>query len=217
MLRCFHQKWSELPTVWLDTETTGVVPGADGVVQFGIARFSAGGRFVDSESWLVNPGRPIPASATEIHGITDEMVRDAPPLAEVLALPRVRELLDGAQPGAYNATFDAPMLPGLFDRDWPWLDSLTLVRLVDRYAKGKGRHKLATVCARHGIALGEHAHDAGADARAAGELFYKLAPGVRDMPGQLGNALRWFEIQRTEEWHRFNDWRARQPPQQETA
>jgi DNA polymerase-3 subunit epsilon len=102
MLAHFHKRWRELPLVVIDTETTGVVPGVDDVVQLGIARFPSDRELLPSVgSWLVNPGRPIPPEATAIHGITDDMVRDAPTLVEVLA--HARELLKDAQPCAYNA------------------------------------------------------------------------------------------------------------------
>lgn len=215
MLSFFHKKWRELPIVVVDTETTGVVPGADGVVQIGLARFEPERPGVPAEvrTYLVNPGRPIPAEATAVHGLTDDMVVGAAALADLFAQPTVKEMLDGAQPLAYNAPFDrAFMPPGVFDRDWPWFDALTLVRLVDRYAKGKGRHRLELACQRHGVELPK-AHDAGSDARAAGELFFRLVEKDRRLvPEHLGDALRWFELQRAEEWHRFNDWRARQPP-----
>lgn len=215
MLKHFHRPWREIPQVWIDTETTGVTPGVDAVVQLGVARFEPDGT-CETRSWLVNPGRPIPPEATAVHGITDEMVCDAPPLVSVLmgAEFEFEALIRDAQPGAYNAPFDQSMLPrGLFDRDWPWLDSLTLVRLVDRFVKGPGRHKLGAACARHGIDL-PLAHDAGADARAAGELFRKLASDGTGVPPTLGAALHWFELRRAEEWFRFHEWLSRQPPRE---
>jgi DNA polymerase-3 subunit epsilon len=213
MLQNFHKRWRELPLVVVDTETTGVIPGVDAAVQIGLARFELEQGCVASKAWLVHPGRAIPETATAIHGITDAMVAEAPHIANVLASKEARELYEGVQPVAYNYMFDRAFVPAVaFDRDWPWLDSLTLVRLVDRFVRGKGRHKLEAACERHGVKL-EKAHDAGADARAAGELLFKLADDA-GVPEYLGDALKWFELQRTEEWHRFNDWRARQPPQE---
>jgi len=215
MLSNFHKRWREIPIVVIDTETTGTVPGVDGVVQLGIAKFSTDRELLPYVfTTLVNPGRPISAEASAVHGITDAMVQGAPTLADVFATELVRELLKGAQPLAYHAPFDSAFMPpGVFERDWPWFDALTLVRLVDRYARGKGRHKLEAACERHGVKL-EKAHDAGHDARAAGELFFRLLdePNAPKVPEYLGDALKWFEAQRVDEWHRFNDWRARQPP-----
>src|ERR1041384_751619 len=147
MLKYFNQQWDTVPVCMIDTETTGVQPGRDRTVQVGLVRFENGAP-VGSFSSLVNPGIPIPASATAIHGITDAHVAGAPPLAEVFAPPQAVKLLEGAQYAAYNASFDRYFIPPIGD-DWsyPWADSLSLVRKVDRYARGKGRHRLGAACA----------------------------------------------------------------------
>ena len=74
-----------VPVVSLDLETTGLRVRADRIVQIGaiqsqdeLARFAA----------LVRPGVPIPAASTRIHGITDEMVKNADELP--LVMPRLR-------------------------------------------------------------------------------------------------------------------------------
>jgi DNA polymerase-3 subunit epsilon len=215
MLTLFSRKVLEVPTIWLDTETTGLDPNADGVVQLGAARFEPGVSEPTVRTWLVNPGRQMPPEATAIHGITDAMVADAPRLATVLSSEEFQGMLEGALPGAYNARFDRAFLRGVCDQDWPWLDSLTLVRLADRYVRGKGRHKLEVACQRHGVDIGT-AHDAGADARAAGLLFCSLLTHteLKHVPRTVGDLLLWLEIQRAEEWHRFAEWRSRQPPQE---
>jgi DNA polymerase-3 subunit epsilon len=217
MLTLFSRNVLDVPMVWLDTETTGTVPGTDSVVQLGVARFEPGQGEPVFRSWLINPCRAIPPEATEIHGITDDMVAETPRLISVLLSQEFRNLVEGAVPGAYNAAFDQAFLPQLtiFERDWPWLDSLTLVRRADRYVRGKGRHKLEAACKRHGVDLGT-AHDAGSDARAAGLLFCALLthPDLTHVPRTVGDLLLWLEIARAEEWHRFTEWRSRQPKQE---
>jgi DNA polymerase-3 subunit epsilon len=220
VLTLFARNVLDVPMVWLDTETTGTDPGTDGVVQLGIARFEPG-KEPTVRTWLVNPGREIPEEAIAIHGITNAMVEDARSLFSVLISTEFRDLTEGALPGAYNAAFDRAFLsashglsakPAILANDWPWLDSLTLVRLVDRYVRGKGRHKLAAACQRHGVDLGT-AHDAGADARAAGLLFCALLthPDLKRVPRTVGDLLLWLEIERAREWHRFTEWLSRQP------
>lgn len=95
-------------------------------------------------------------------------------------------------------------------------DALSIVRKVDRYAKGKGRHKLAATCERHGIALPE-AHNAGADARACGELLFKIGRALFPKNYTLGQALGWCRRAEAEEWFRFNEWLSRQPPLESVA
>ena len=66
-----------------DLETTGVRTDFDQIIEISAIKVQdhqAGAQF----STLVNPGRRIPPGATKVNGITDEMVKDAPPLEKVL-------------------------------------------------------------------------------------------------------------------------------------
>lgn len=213
LLKQFNRPWRECAIAVLDVETTGLRPGIDRVVEVGLARFECG-NFVESVGSFVNPGMPIPEEATAIHGITDEMVADAPSLDDVLLNPAWPGLARNAQPAAYNATFDRVFIPPWFSTmDWYWLDLIPIVRHVDRYERGKGQHKLAAACARHGVELG-NAHRAVDDARAAGELFYKLADELYKRRGKavetLGDLLLWTRQAQAQEWFRFNHWVARE-------
>lgn len=87
----------------LDTETTGFQPGVDAVLEVAGVRTSLAEGILHRESWLVNPGRPIPADATEIHGIRDEDVAGAGSLED--ALGRLYEQPFDAWV-AHNAAFD---------------------------------------------------------------------------------------------------------------
>lgn len=204
LLRFFNSPWNEVSSAWVDFETTGKQPGIDRAVSAAVARFE-NGVCVGSVSSLLNPGVPIPAEATAIHGVTDEMVKNAPTVEEWFDRDEVKVMLTGSQPGAYNAGFDRHFMPvgALVDHSWPWLDSLSMVRFVDRYAPGKGRHRLEVAAARHGVSL-HNAHDAESDARAAGELFYLL--GQRIFVGEswtLGKVLERQRIHEAREWARF--------------
>lgn len=216
MIKFFNQRWDTVPIVVIDTETTGLRLGRDKAVSVGLVRFENGevvGRF----SSLVRPGIPIPATATAIHKITDSMVDGAPTIDDVFADSRVVALLDGAQPSAYNASYDRYfVVPFGENWDWPWLDGLSLVRKVDKWAKGAGRHKLEATCARHGIPL-TAAHDAEADALAAGQLLIKLAKSEFPPGYTLGQALDWQRRAEAASWFDFNSWLSRQPPREEKA
>ena len=67
----------------IDLETTGLDATRDAAVAVAVVPFR-GGEPIGGYETLVNPGRPIPAASTRIHGITDEMVTAAPRLGEVL-------------------------------------------------------------------------------------------------------------------------------------
>lgn len=223
MLKLFNSKWNEVPTVWLDVETTGTVPGVDAAVQVALVRFEAQVP-VERFSSLINPERTIPAEVVAIHGIDDERVKDAPTIDDVMARPEVLRLLAGAQLGAFNAEFDRRFIPPaalcVDDKEgwrWPWFDSLSWVRFVDRFVRGAGRHKLSAACERRGIVL-ENAHDAASDAQAAGVLFYRviaeaLAKEEFGAP-TVGELLRRQRDIDSGEWFRFCDWLSRQPPRE---
>jgi DNA polymerase III epsilon subunit-like protein len=94
-------------TKYLDTETTGLSPArGDAVVEVAIVD-GTGHVLLDT---LVNPGQSIPWQASSIHGITDDMVRGAPTLSQLM--PRVLEIVAAEQVVIYNARFDAPFFPG---------------------------------------------------------------------------------------------------------
>jgi DNA polymerase-3 subunit epsilon len=69
--------------VAIDLETTGLDAGRDAAVAVAVVPFR-GGEPIGGYETLVNPGRPIPAASTRIHGITDGMVAAAPPFGDVL-------------------------------------------------------------------------------------------------------------------------------------
>jgi DNA polymerase III epsilon subunit-like protein len=178
----------------------------------GLARYEAGKLVAQLESTL-DPGIPILPEAAAIHGITDDMVKGAHSPEEFFDQPYVREIMAGAQPGAYNAPFDRNFMPVnvLPDDCWPWLDAMVVTQVVDQYARGAGRFKLTSACERHGIPLA-NAHSALADATAAGALFYTLLRLVNGGPLMpLGRCLTWIESERAKQWYEFHNWMSKQP------
>src|SRR5580693_5381568 len=76
--------WIDLPIALVDLETTGRDASIDRVVEVGIV-IARGGQIVERRNWLVNPGRPISPEASEVHKITDDVVRDKPPFGQIVA------------------------------------------------------------------------------------------------------------------------------------
>lgn len=70
--------------VVFDLETTGVNPETDDIIEISAVKV-CGHEITDEYSTLVNPGRHIPAGATAVNGITDEMVADAPDIGTAIA------------------------------------------------------------------------------------------------------------------------------------
>ena len=72
----------ERPLCVFDLETTGIQVVHDRIVELCIVKVMPDNER-RSKVWRVNPGRPIPAGASAVHGITDEMVADCPPFADI--------------------------------------------------------------------------------------------------------------------------------------
>jgi DNA polymerase-3 subunit epsilon len=86
----------------LDTETTGLRRGE--ICQIAIIK-SDGNILLDT---FVKTKEPIPESLIPVHGITDEMVKNAPSWPELV--PQVKEILDGQLLVVYNAVYDRSMM-----------------------------------------------------------------------------------------------------------
>ena len=102
------------PLAFIDIEATGSNVSADRIVEIAIVKvLPDGNRTVKRK--IINPLLPIPASITEIHGITDEMVKDAPTFKQ--AAHEIRQFLDGCDLSCYNAyRLDIPMFMEEFIR-----------------------------------------------------------------------------------------------------
>lgn len=96
------------PLAFIDLETTGVNLGTDRIVEIAIVKILPdGSRSVKRK--LVNPEMPIPKGASDVHGITDEMVKDAPAFKQLAH--ELKQMLDGCDFAGYNSNrFDIPLL-----------------------------------------------------------------------------------------------------------
>jgi len=177
----------ERDLIVLDTETTGLSPTRDRVVQLGLAHFR-GGELLAKRAILVNPGIPIPAETTAIHGIGDDAVSDA--LRFGAAFSRLCDGLpvQSALLCAHNAQFDQPFLMAELVRDgsvaqWiagDWLCSLALAKAIRGVGKYERGYRLTDLCEKIGIEFDGAAHDAANDAEASGRLLYALTKWLPD-------------------------------------
>lgn len=92
---------------FIDVETTGLSPRTARVCEVAAINFRGAER-VGTLAELVNPGMPIPAEVTLIHGITDSMVKDSPSFGEVA--PRLLAMLENSIIVAHNSEFDLKFL-----------------------------------------------------------------------------------------------------------
>ena len=176
--------WYEGPLAAFDTETTGVDVETDRIVSASVVVQEGPAVRPRVSRWLVNPGVPVPASATAVHGLTDEHLqrngRWPAPVMEEIARALAEQAAAGRPLVIMNAPFDLTMLDRELRRHRAssldrWFDSTPLLVLdprvldkhLDRYRKG--RRTLTDLCAHYGVTL-EGAHDAAADATASLEL-----------------------------------------------
>ena len=198
---------SDLTYVVFDSETTGLRPSqGDEVVQISGLRI-VDKRILVDESFdeLVNPGFPIPPASTRFHGITDDMVAEAPPVAEVLQ--RFAEFTAGSILVAHNAAFDMKFLKLKEESsgvsfDNPVLDTLLLSFVMQ---PNHSAHTLDAIAARFGIEIPPEArHTARGDALSTAEVFLRMldtlpSQGILTLRHAIDATNQVFEIRRMQE------------------
>lgn len=165
-----------LPFVIFDTETTGLDPARDEIVQIGAVR-ALNGRLVSGETFetLVDPGRPIPAVASRVHGITDEMVSGK--LSPRTAVAAFDFFSRGEILVAHNAPFDMALVSrhariGAFDG--PVLDTVLLSAALFGESE---THTLDAIAERLGVSISAVArHTAMGDAVATAQVLLHMIP-----------------------------------------
>ena len=159
--------------VVFDIETTGLSKEKEMITEIGAVKV-ADGKIIDRFSTFVNPQRPISAEITKLTGITDDMVKDAPTIENIL--PEFLKFCEDTVLVAHNASFDTGFIriaaerAGLGELHHTIVDTLELARaLLPELSK----HKLDIVCEHLGVTLNGH-HRAVNDAEATAEVFIKF-------------------------------------------
>jgi len=167
-----------LTYVVFDTETTGLQPNKDEIVQIGAVRV-VNGKIVPGEviDQLVNPGMKIPTASTKVHKINDAMVANAPDIHT--AGRRFHTFARDAVVVAHNAPFDMAFLrrhgqeSGL-NWDHPILDTVLLSAVL--FGTNE-LHTLDALCERLGVSIQPALrHTALGDAQATAEVLCKMLP-----------------------------------------
>ena len=210
--------WHARDWLVVDVESTGLDIDTIGIVELGAAIFRGGEPLMEhSQSTLINPGMPIPAEASAIHGITDADVAGAPSIeaaapALLHAIGQVGAVLAYNGIG-YDFLILSRLVPGFRDackalvaRGGCILDPLIVVREAGRYWRGKGRHRLTAVRDRLGLPV-EEEHRALGDCLTAGRVLWSLRGELPDDPRA---AQRWCVSRKKEQDERFAAWLAGQ-------
>jgi len=96
------------PLAFIDLETTGINLATDRIIEIAIIKVLPDGKRSIKRK-LINPGMPIPKQSSDVHGITDEMIKDAPAFKDVAH--ELKQMLDGCDIAGYNSNrFDIPLL-----------------------------------------------------------------------------------------------------------
>jgi ATP-dependent DNA helicase DinG len=178
--------------VALDIETTGLDPQTDVIIEIGACRFS-GHRIEDEFTTLVNPGRHIPEFITGLTGISDEMVRQAPQLREVL--DELAAFIGDLPILGHNIQFDLAFFRKykLFELN-EHIDTFDLASILMPSAS---RYNLGSLVQQLGIALPAN-HRALDDARATQAVYQRLFARAHELPLELlaeivrhGEPLEW--------------------------
>ncbi len=126
----------ERPIVYFDIESTGVETETARIVELACIKYNVDGT-QEEKTILVNPGVPIPIEASDVHGITDEIVKDKPFFKQYAQA--IRNWFDGCDLAGFNSdNFDIPLLSAEFERsglegiNWNpnLLDIMKLYRLL---------------------------------------------------------------------------------------
>jgi len=173
-----------------DIETTGLSPVFGRIVEIGAVKFRLDGTVLDTIDQLINPGCPIPAEVTAIHGIHDGMVRGKPAITEVL--PKFIEFLGSSDRilMAHNAAFDVRFLSAAMSRmrlAAPRHAIIDSVQLSRHRLNGIRNHRLETI-AQHFAITEITEHRATSDADVLKNIFLhlmNLRPRIDSQEGLL--------------------------------
>ena len=165
--------------VSLDIETTGLDPKNDSIIEIGAVKFN-GNRVLDEFSTLINPRKPINSFITNLTGITNAMVMNAPLLADVY--PQLETFIGDHPILGQNVGFDISFFQryGAFKAN-PVIDTYELAAVLMPSAP---RYGLGSLCHQLGVILSE-AHRAINDARATMGVYNKLYEKLFQLPIDL--------------------------------
>lgn len=158
--------------VVFDLETTGFSPTRNRIIEIGAVKVE-NGKITERYSTFVNPGVKIPKRITELTGINDDMVKDAPDIRDVL--PQFLEFCKGCILVAHNAGFDYSFLCAKGEElglstEFSVVDTVGIARVLFPH---QAKYTLDSVAKVLKISLVNH-HRAVEDAEATAEIFEKM-------------------------------------------
>lgn len=178
--------------VSLDLETTGLDPNRDAIIEIGVVRFT-GSRIEGTWETLVNPGRPVPAFVSQLTGINDSMLTNAPRFRNVML--ELEGFVGDSPILGHNIAFDTSFLKrqGMFKENLT-LDTYDLASVLMPSAS---RYRLNALASVLGVFPG-NAHRALDDAKTVHQVYLRLLDFIYKLPSPLvdeivrmGEDLEW--------------------------
>ena len=164
--------------VVFDLETTGFSPKNDSIIEIGAVKIK-NGAIVDNFSEFVNPKRTIPYKITELTGITDDMVRDAQTIEDVL--PRFLDFIGESVVVAHNASFDCSFISkNCNDMGLDFSPTVVDTVQVCRFLYPELKSVKLNIVAKHlGVKLESH-HRAVDDAKATADILIECIKKIKE-------------------------------------
>ena len=164
-----------------DLETTGLNPEDDRIIEISACKF-INGEFSEEYTSLINPEISIPKNIISLTGITNNMVKDAPVISDIL--PDLLHFIDTTPLVAHNIDFDYTFISkniASFDLTLPELPLYDTLSLARSFIYFHNSFSLGSLCDYYGIKI-KHAHRAGSDALGTGKLFLLLIQEAMSRP-----------------------------------
>ena len=172
------------PLIFFDLETTGIDIANDRIVEISYLKVHPNG-MEESKTMKINPGMPIPAEASEVHGIYDKDVENSPVFKEVAKV--IARDFEGADLAGYNSNrFDVPLLAEEFIRAEVDID-MTKRKFIDVQTifHKKEQRTLGAAYKFYCEKEIENAHSAEADTKATYEVLKAQLDKYSDLKNEV--------------------------------
>lgn len=188
--------------VCFDLETTGFSAVTEKIIEIGAVKISKDGKITDEFCTFVNPEKSIPRKISDLTGITNDMVKDAP-----VELDAIKQFVEYCKDSpilvAHNAVFDVSFLKAALTRckidfDFKYIDTIPLCKSKIKLIKN---YKLSTIAKYFNLPDFEF-HRACDDARALAMIFLKLLGNEHIEKGEkLGSVFSNSDIKKQVSYH----------------
>lgn len=172
------------PIIFFDLETTGIDVATDRIVEISYLKVFPNGE-EEIKTLRVNPGIPIPEEVSDIHGITDEDIKDAPKFSEIAK--SLTKVFEGCDLAGFNSNkFDIPLLAEEFLRAGLDID-LRKRKFIDIQVifHKKEQRTLSAAYKFYCSKDLEDAHSAEADTKATYEVLKAQLERYDDLPNDI--------------------------------